>query len=197
MLGALAASKAAKAAALCVCPIVGSAAITLSVPKVRDAVHRVTAPKQLAMASSNKPRQYAKSRVRPAGTQTALNCPDPAPTMLGQSVAPYITVPGATLPDTPGGQSALSNLGGPAPAPAVASSAPANFLPATNLVFPGVGGGVAVPATVTGTTPQPPVALVPLPETETWIQMITGFAAIGGTIRMSKRSAQAVKKPVA
>lgn len=63
MIKTLAASKAAKLFAACVCPVAGTVALTVAVPQVRTAVHKATAPRAYA-----KP----KTRVRaPLQAQTA------------------------------------------------------------------------------------------------------------------------------
>lgn len=58
MLKAMAASSALKYIAACVCPVAGTAAITVGAPKVRAAVHKLTEPPRSARA---KPRVKAKA----------------------------------------------------------------------------------------------------------------------------------------
>ncbi|MGH6780625.1 MAG: PEP-CTERM sorting domain-containing protein, partial [Sphingomonadaceae bacterium] len=73
MLKTMVASKAAKLMAACVCPVVGSAALTVSVPQVREAVHKATAPRQYA-----KP----KTRVRKPAAEVAAAAIAPCPTAV-------------------------------------------------------------------------------------------------------------------
>ena len=80
VLGSVVASKAAKAAALCICPIVGTAVVTTQVPAVRKAVHSATAPKQ-----AKQPKR-ARLALRKPVAQTAQAvpvCADPIPVVLG------------------------------------------------------------------------------------------------------------------
>ena len=49
MLASFAASRVAKLVATCVCPVVGAASLTMAVPKVRNAVHNATAPREYAL----------------------------------------------------------------------------------------------------------------------------------------------------
>ena len=66
MIKSLAASKTAQLLAACVCPVVGTVALTTAVPQVRSAVHKATAPRQYA-----KP----KTRVRPQMQTAAVQPP--------------------------------------------------------------------------------------------------------------------------
>lgn len=49
MLGSIVASKTARLITACVCPVVGAGTLTMSVPKVRNAVHKATAPREYAL----------------------------------------------------------------------------------------------------------------------------------------------------
>lgn len=49
MLSSIVASKAARLIAACVCPVVGAGTLTMAVPKVRNAVHKATAPREYAL----------------------------------------------------------------------------------------------------------------------------------------------------
>jgi len=80
VLGSLAASKAAKAAALCICPVVGTAVVTTQVPAVRKAVHSATAPKE-----AKRPKRARLAVLKPV-EQKAMAvpvCADPIPVVLG------------------------------------------------------------------------------------------------------------------
>ena len=80
MLGSVAASKAAKAAALCICPVVGTAVVTTQVPAVRKAVHNATAPKTV-----KKPKRSRLAVKKPDApkAQALPVCADPIPVVLG------------------------------------------------------------------------------------------------------------------
>ncbi len=80
MLGSVAASKAAKAAALCICPVVGTAVVTTQVPAVRKAVHDATAPKQV-----KHPKRSRLALRKPVAqkAQAVPICADPIPVVLG------------------------------------------------------------------------------------------------------------------
>ena len=80
VLGSVAASKAAKAAALCICPVVGTAVVTTQVPAVRKAVHSVTAPKQ---AKQPKRARLAPRKPVAQTAQAVPVCADPIPVVLG------------------------------------------------------------------------------------------------------------------
>ena len=80
MLSSVAASKAAKAAALCICPVVGTAVVTTQVPAVRKAVHAATAPK-----SAKRPMRSRLAVRKPLEqkAQAIPVCADPIPVVLG------------------------------------------------------------------------------------------------------------------
>lgn len=80
MLGSVAASKAAKAAALCICPVVGTAVVTTQVPAVRKAVHVATAPKE---AKRPKRSRLALKKPTVEKAQALPVCADPIPVVLG------------------------------------------------------------------------------------------------------------------
>lgn len=61
----------------CICPVVGSAALTLSVPKVRDAVHKATAPRQYA-----KPKTRVRTPVAEVAPAAVAPCPTAVPVIL-------------------------------------------------------------------------------------------------------------------
>lgn len=80
VLASLVASKAAKAAALCICPIVGTAVVTTQVPAVRKAIHSATAPKQ---AKQPKRARLALRKPVQQTAQAVPVCADPIPVVLG------------------------------------------------------------------------------------------------------------------
>jgi hypothetical protein len=75
MLTTVAASKAAKVLALCVCPVLGATAM-LKVPAVRQAVHDATAP------AKKSPPKRSRLVKRDAADAPAPVCPDPVPVQL-------------------------------------------------------------------------------------------------------------------
>ena len=83
MIKSLAASKAAKLLAACVCPVAGTVALTVAVPQVRSAVHKATAPRQYA-----KP----KTRVRPQMAAIQPPCAETG-VLATQSIAPLTMTP--------------------------------------------------------------------------------------------------------
>lgn len=82
MLSSVAASKAAKAAALCICPVVGTAVVTTQVPAVRKAVHSATAP-----STPKKPKRSRLAVKKPPvqKAQALPVCADPIPVVLGNN----------------------------------------------------------------------------------------------------------------
>lgn len=91
MLQTMVASKAAKLMAACVCPVVGSAALTLSVPQVRDAVHKATAPRQYA-----KPKTRVRAPAAEVAAAAVAPCPTAVPVVLSSLELPM--VPDAVMP---------------------------------------------------------------------------------------------------
>lgn len=86
------ASKAAKLMTACVCPVVGSAALTLSVPQVREAVHKATAPRQYA-----KPKTRVRQPVAEVASAAIAPCPTAVPVVFSSLELP---VGDAGLPPT-------------------------------------------------------------------------------------------------
>ncbi len=90
MIKEMAASQAAKALALCVCPVVGTGAVVMSVPKAREAVHRMTAP--------SKPKRARIARRTPAAPP-ATACPETPTTIVSGPLGPIDTLRGLSIPD--------------------------------------------------------------------------------------------------
>ena len=157
MLGSLAASNAAKVAALCICPV-GAAVVVTQVPQVRSAVHRMTAPRHV-------PARRIAPRATPAANlpaQIAMAAPCP-------SEIPVLTQGGEALTfSTP----ALSGT------PLDPSLPPVRFaltsVPLNRIDF----GSSPAP----NDTPNDFSAL---PEPGTWLQFGLGFALLGSAIRSS------------
>jgi hypothetical protein len=159
------ASKAAKIIAACVCPVAGTTALTLSVPQVRQAVHKATAPRAYA-----KPMTRERPAPAPAPVETAMtDCP---PVFVGNdsSIGPLLMNPDApprefasVPPGTPGFPF------GPPPGPG--------------------GPGVITPPSPPGPPITPPV----VPEPAAWLQMIIGFGVIGGATRLTYRKQRRFK----
>jgi hypothetical protein len=161
MLGSLAASNAAKVAALCICPV-GAAVVVTQVPQVRSAVHRMTAPRHV-------PARRIAPRATPATNapvQTAIAAPCP-------SAVPVLTQGGEALTfSTPA-------LAGTSFDP---SLPPERFTLATTPIIRVDFGSSPLPsAPPTGT----PGDFSALPEPGTWLQFGIGFALLGSAIRSS------------
>lgn len=118
MLSSIVASKAARLMAFCVCPVVGTGTVVMTVPKAKQAVHRATAPRQYALP---------KTRERLPETPLAISAPPcplgesagimPAylgdqPQTLFTSLPPGTGGPGGSLLPSGGGGG-----GGPSPVP--------------------------------------------------------------------------------
>lgn len=98
MLKEMASSGAAKLIAACVCPIAGTAALTVTVPPVRQAIHRMTGPTQHAKPKlRHRAPQIAAGA--PAGVRTALNCPSDTPIQFANyEIAPITDIDLQTRP---------------------------------------------------------------------------------------------------
>jgi hypothetical protein len=68
MLSSIIASKSARLITACVCPVVGAGTLTMSVPKVRNAVHKVTAPREYALPKTRERAVMPVSAVAPCTT---------------------------------------------------------------------------------------------------------------------------------
>lgn len=174
MLKEIVASNAAKLIAACVCPVATTAALTVSVPQVRQAVHKATAPRAYA-----KP----KTRVRQpaaAAPKLASALPEcPPAVMIGNStIAPNLAFPAAPMQ--------LASGNGVGPGGGGDGFGP-SFFPTGPGPGPGWGGG---------TNGGPPIDPPPpaVPEPETWVQMLIGFGVIGGATRVTYKQ-QRRRKP--
>jgi hypothetical protein len=162
VLKTIVASKAAKAFALCVCPVAG-ATVALKVPAVRQAIHSATAPtkshpKRLRIALNDNVDENANSeRV----------CPDPVPMQFSARDIP-------ALPIIESG--GVSILPGEAPSGAAGQ---AFTQAALSNPLQRVSGGRGFQ----------PSLLAPVPEPVVWLQILLGFAAVGTAMRASRRNA--------
>lgn len=155
MLGSLAASNAAKIAALCVCPV-GAAVVVTQVPQVRSAVHRMTAPKHV-------PARRLAPRTTPAVNNPAqIAMASPCPSAL-----PVLTQGGEALTFS------IPTISG---APFEQSLPPLQL--AQSLSGPGRNSASSSPIPTGRET-----NTAPLPEPGTWVQFGLGFAVLGGAIR--------------
>jgi hypothetical protein len=98
MLKSLAASTALKYALACVCPVAGTAALTLAAPKVRAAVHKMTEPR--------KARAKPRVRVKPAAP---LSLVDAAGLDCRPAGARFVGVPQSDATETPGVQAGAAD----------------------------------------------------------------------------------------
>jgi hypothetical protein len=192
MLKEMLASSTAKLVAACVCPVVGAAALTVASPKVRSAVHDMTAPKRTAKA---KPRVRVPVRPVMGKAGAGIVCPQPIPFAGGPAAAPtdFDTLGealAATAAGTSGsGMASLNRAGGSG---GIGSSAPGGFGGPGRFGSPEDGGVDPAPeeeATGPGDGGKgnglTPVAVVPEPET--WLQMLLGFGVLGGLLRLRHR----------
>ncbi len=105
MLSSLVASKAARLMTYCVCPVVGTGTVVMSVPKARQAVHEVTAPRQYALP---------KTRERLPDAPLQISIP-PCPTVEGPGLQTgFLETPPVTIFTSlpPGGTSFPPGGGG-------------------------------------------------------------------------------------
>lgn len=169
MLGSLAASNAAKAAALCICPV-GAAVVVTQVPQVRSAVHKVTAPRH-APARRIAPRATPAANI-PAQTAMAAPCPS-TPVLTQGSEALTFSTP------------ALSGT------PFELSLPPVRFASASTPINRVDFGSSPAPTDT-------PNNFTALPEPGTWLQFGLGFALLGSAIRSSgaNKKANASKDPI-
>lgn len=191
MLKEMVASNAAKLIAACVCPVVGTAAVTMGVPKVRSAVHRMTAPAQPQRTARAKPRVRlpagaAGAQALPASA--GVICPDPVILTNNPFAAPFTNPVANTTPIAPADRGGVE-------LPTRISFGGTNFIPAPGLGgggggLPGGGGGGGGGTGGGGggetvIPPAPPPGAVPEPAT--WAQLIVGFGVIGGASRVAWR----------
>ncbi len=147
MLSSVAASKAAKAAALCICPVVGTAVVTTQVPAVRKAVHAATAPK-----APKRPMRARLALRKPMETkaQAVPICADPIPVVLGDK-APSVAFAEpesviADLPEDPAPPTRVASVVAAAPRAFAAPQLAAIPEPGTWMQM--LGGFVVVGATI-------------------------------------------------
>ena len=148
--------------AMCVCPpaIVATSAVT--VPPVRRAVHRLTAP------------AHAVAPVRPRRVfHAAYDC---TPTAVPLSNAPQAMT--AVAPTDVTGTTPTAYTAQPA--------APTGFSP-VSFVSPPFAGPIN-PLLVTPNTPVNPPPSAVVPEISTWAMTITGLGAVGWALRRRPRT---------
>lgn len=167
MLGSIVASKTARLITACVCPVVGAGTLTMSVPKVRNAVHNATAPREYALP---------KTRERVA---TPVSAPAPC-TVIGATPlsAGYIEDVPTSLYPFPG-------------TPGVSGT------PLIPTSYTGTGPKQPIDPSSPGVPPTsgPPIVTLPgdpsvggaVPEPHTWLQFLIGFTLIGGAARMARK----------
>jgi hypothetical protein len=149
--------------AMCVCPPAVVATSAVTVPPVKKAVHRLTAPSHMPAVA--KPRRTFTAAYDCTPTAVPLTNASP----LATDVAPADvaeTPPVALAVRTPVSESSL----GPTP----------QFQQAT---FPGT---TVIGPTVLPTIVPPGAGSSPLPELSTWAMTISGFGAIGYAMRRKR-----------
>lgn len=95
MLSSFVASKTARLITACVCPVVGAGTLTMSVPKVRNAVHKATAPSEYALPKTRERAVVPAAAIAPCTTIGAT----PLSAGFIEDV-PYVGFPGGG--DVPG-----------------------------------------------------------------------------------------------
>jgi hypothetical protein len=170
MLKEVLASNAAKLIAACVCPVVGTAAVTMSVPKVRSAVHRMTAPSKPVRTARAKPRVRTPAAADALPASAGILCPDPVILTNNPVLTPFSNPLGTTA--------AIPQPNEAPQLPTRISFGGTNFIPAPGLFGGGGGGGGG------GVITPPPEGV---PEPTTWAQLIVGFGVIGGATRVAMR----------
>jgi hypothetical protein len=153
----LAASKAAKALGLCVCPVIAGG-VALKVPQVREAVHAATAPPKSA-----KPKRSRMVKRDDAANGPAA-CPEPTPVRFSAGEIGPFPMP------APEGVTILADFSPPETATGLIRSAA--LADPTHLngggVVPGFGFGTGVP------------------EPTTWLQIIAGLGLAGAALRAGR-----------
>lgn len=158
-------SKAAKLLMACVCPVAGTTALTLGVPQVRQAVHNATAP-----------RAYAKPKTR---VRAPVSAPEEGVQVASADV-PCPTIAPMALSDLPAvAQGAL----GTSSVPIVLANRRSNDIVTNPIPFTDT---IQTPQGSPDPTPDDPTPAVPEPET--WVQLVLGFAIIGGAARSASRA---------
>lgn len=189
MIRDLLASQAAKLVAACVCPAVGSAALTLGVPPVRSAIHRMTAPPERIARAGPRVRSVPKVARAPVSAGPEILCPTPVAIPAADFAAQPLSeaaLAEAMRPGTPGRPSAML--------PQAAGGGQAGGAQA-GPVFGGGGGGFAGSGSGGGGTggamppqalTQPPTPTAVVPEPAAWALLIAGFGLIGGALRLRR-----------
>lgn len=163
-------------AALCICPTLVMGTVAVKSPKARQAVHKMTASKSVkkpGVAKRRAPQQYAS---------LSLPCP---PAFVG--IAPALA--GLGLPMT--GLDVANDLFGTLTPFSGGGGGGGSFGP--GIVLGGGGGGGPGGGSGGGgggggaIEPDAPPVAGTVPEPESWIFMIIGFAALGGTLRWQRR----------
>jgi hypothetical protein len=113
MLTSIIASKTARLITACVCPVVGAGTLTMAVPKVRNAVHKATAPREYALP---KTRERAAEPIAAAAPCTTIGAtPLSAGFIESMPLSPTPTVGG--VPGTPLTSVVLTGPGAKDPIP--------------------------------------------------------------------------------
>lgn len=103
MLSSLVASKTARLITACVCPVVGAGTLTMTVPKVRNAVHKATAPSEYALPKTRERAAIPAAAMAPC---TTIGATPLSAGYIEQGNVPYAylpgrePVPGSQLPPT-------------------------------------------------------------------------------------------------
>lgn len=108
MLGSIVASKTARLITACVCPVVGAGTLTMSVPKVRNAVHKATAPREYALPKTR------ERMAQPVSAPAPCSVIGATPLSAGyiEDVPMAFNFPSGPMP-VPGSQIVPLSRGGP------------------------------------------------------------------------------------
>lgn len=98
MLSSLVASKTARLITACVCPVVGAGTLTMTVPKVRNAVHKATAPSEYALPKTRERAAIPAAAMAPC---TTIGATPLSAGYIEQGNVPYAYLPGRdSVPDS-------------------------------------------------------------------------------------------------
>lgn len=185
MLKLIVASKLSKAAALCVCPIIGASVVATNVPQLRNMVHKATAPKR-------------KMAAKPASERERPFCPEPVSLAMSPISLPRLSATAPEAVTAPEAQASIFRIQG---AKESRASHTTDFPAEENRSFVGlpllrrplrsmdektIEQMVVDPATT-------PMFAAPagVPEPSTWLQISAGLGLVGAAARTARAKREA------
>lgn len=163
-------------AALCVCPTLLAGAAVVNVPQARNAVHKATGAKSAVKRPARKP----AGSVRQAALQ--LPCPPAFAGLIPSGIADFDPQRGM------GSLASLGDLGTDNIGGGLGSGGGLLGIGGIFLGGSGSGGSVTDPGTTPGTPIVTPGGSAgAIPEPESWLLMVGGFAILGGALRWRRR----------